>query len=1040
MPIRAGLGLEQGHEQIRGARTGSSAVSSTMPDLSMPRSLSSTDPNQTFGGMSLTWNGGLWGNSTTRGALMGAGGDVPRVKAAAPVSASRDQTSTTFQAPTGSGSLLSSSEQDDGQRHGTTNYTWHASGTPSPGLPQPQHYPRMPSVSRASEQSNLQNNSMQQPTMPTLLGTQPTSRFSATSSLRGSGSAGASTPVSGPAISSLQSSTVNRSERLGASRLSGDAPPFQFSHLSSIYSPRNNDTARTSLSTALDSLQLNMPSMNPNNPAPTTPFVSSTGESSSSNESHSLFRPQFDTLSDEHRRPQTVNPAASSVSTNARSAVLDDFPFQLPRPGASRPVNHNGPLQGNLGSMNHLAQAKYRSSSGPSSQQVPGLGWGSNPGNQQPPAYQDNNHNNHNNSTNSNSHNNYNNTIRQDTIRQESPRSLYSWTNSDIDQLTGFGVSGPERISEIPFMDQLPSMPPARGSNRDSRSQSGSSSQRPSLQSPYYSAMGTPSMGSDRFQQPFHGSGVPNAYHPDEHSMDLDQRLRELQLDQQGLPVHQAFPTQQALNRMPMTSPYRGLQTVNPYGYFQQGALGTNHPGGNAVMQQFMPPLGMWPNQMHPRSMPQHGRQATRKGSPFLEAFKLGIKTGRRYELHEIHDHMVEFCGDQAGSRFLQYKLETAPGDEKERIFTEIRPNVRQLMMDHFGNYVIQKMFEYGTMQQKAMLAGEMKGHMVNLSKHPFACRVIQTILDHVLVDQQAALIKELQPNVLSCIDDQHGNHVIQKAVEVIPLEHIRFIIDAFVGQVATLATHQFGCRVIQRILEHCGEEGQSKILGELFEAGPALIQDQYGNYVAQHVIEKGKEEHRTPLIERVTEELVQYSMHKFASNVVEKSIEHGTDEQRRAFLTILTTLSSEGISPLQSLVEDPYGNYVIRKLIPRNGLYQWEKLVAYFSTEKLLNKTKGVEHDRLVEEVRPHLESMKRQKSGKQVTALEKLIQNTSNTNSDAETVTSPTGTTVEHPQPHQPSSFETPTAGLPPPTETSSTLPAQQPAAGEDQPWGGH
>ncbi len=89
---------------------------------------------------------------------------------------------------------------------------------------------------------------------------------------------------------------------------------------------------------------------------------------------------------------------------------------------------------------------------------------------------------------------------------------------------------------------------------------------------------------------------------------------------------------------------------------------------------------------------------------------------------------MVEFCGDQAGSRFLQHKLETANSDEKERVFTEIRPNVLQLMMDSFGNYVIQKLFEHGTQQQKAMLAEQIKGHMLKLSVHPYACRVIQTV------------------------------------------------------------------------------------------------------------------------------------------------------------------------------------------------------------------------------------------------------------------------------------------------------------------------
>lgn len=147
-------------------------------------------------------------------------------------------------------------------------------------------------------------------------------------------------------------------------------------------------------------------------------------------------------------------------------------------------------------------------------------------------------------------------------------------------------------------------------------------------------------------------------------------------------------------------------------------------------------------------------------------------------------------------------------------------------------------------------------------------------------------------------------------------MEYTQFIINAFVGQVNNLATHPYGCRVIQRILEHCGEQAQAAILKELYACGGSLIQDQYGNYVTQHVIEHGKDEERAKIIALVTAELVQFSKHKFASNVVEKSIEFGTDEQRRSFLSILTTTPPNGNPPLQSLMRDQYGNYVIRMFL----------------------------------------------------------------------------------------------------------------------------
>ena len=114
--------------------------------------------------------------------------------------------------------------------------------------------------------------------------------------------------------------------------------------------------------------------------------------------------------------------------------------------------------------------------------------------------------------------------------------------------------------------------------------------------------------------------------------------------------------------------------------------------------------------------------------SPLLEEFRSNAKAGRRYELRDIYNHVVEFSGDQHGSRFIQQKLETANSDEKERVFSEIIPNSLQLMTDVFGNYVIQKFFEHGTQQQKAVLAEQMKGRMLTLSLQMYACRVVQKV------------------------------------------------------------------------------------------------------------------------------------------------------------------------------------------------------------------------------------------------------------------------------------------------------------------------
>lgn len=101
------------------------------------------------------------------------------------------------------------------------------------------------------------------------------------------------------------------------------------------------------------------------------------------------------------------------------------------------------------------------------------------------------------------------------------------------------------------------------------------------------------------------------------------------------------------------------------------------------------------------------------------------------HKLQDIYGHIVEFSGDQHGSRFIQQKLETANSDEKEQVFKEIHDNCIQLMSDVFGNYVIQKLFEHGNQTQKKMLAHSMRNHILVLSTQMYGCRVVQKVSSH---------------------------------------------------------------------------------------------------------------------------------------------------------------------------------------------------------------------------------------------------------------------------------------------------------------------
>ncbi|KAJ9612264.1 mRNA binding protein puf3 [Cladophialophora chaetospira] len=464
---------------------------------------------------------------------------------------------------------------------------------------------------------------------------------------------------------------------------------------------------------------------------------------------------------------------------------------------------------------------------------------------------------------------------------------------------------------------------------------------RSNLNSPYYSATGTPPTGPQSIRST-PGSGVSSR-----------------------TSHHDPFVLERKLNG------------VEQYGYdpsmFGPGSI--QNPMGNGFqydMQMLgagmrMNPLanpyvdhghgGMHNYPSGPRMPIREPEQAHIVRSPLLEEFRLNSKSNRRFELKDIYGYMVEFSGDQHGSRFIQQKLETANSDEKEQIFKEIQPNLLQLMTDVFGNYVIQKMFEHGNQTQKKILAHQMKTHVLHLSMQMYGCRVVQKAFEHVLTDQQASLVKELDgPNfqILKVVKDQNGNHVVQKAIERIPGEHIQFIVDAHRGQMAKMSTHQYGCRVVQRMLEHCQPQAKRVILDELLEHIHPLISDSYGNYVVQHIIQNGEPRDRRQVVDIILSQLLGFSKHKFASNIVEKSLDCADDDQREQILRGLTGPNEQGVTPVLGLMRDQYGNYVLQKVFNQ------------LQGARLLALRADMEHNYPI---------LRRTSYGKQVIAIEKLL-----------------------------------------------------------------
>jgi mRNA-binding protein PUF3 len=269
-----------------------------------------------------------------------------------------------------------------------------------------------------------------------------------------------------------------------------------------------------------------------------------------------------------------------------------------------------------------------------------------------------------------------------------------------------------EAYSSQPFADQVYFNKPNRFTERGSVSP-GASEYRRGLNSPkYYSTTGTPPSGSDQIYRP--SSRGPRAPHG---QGELDRRLQNIHFAQQA----QAYM---------YGSPFQGQYSSHPYDYPPPG---TFRPGN--VPYGYPMQISSYPAAQAIPTRPAKDQDVgVGVRSVLLEEFRSNSKSNKRYELKDIYNHVVEFSGDQHGSRFIQQKLETANSDEKEQLFREIQPNALQLMTDVFGNYVIQKLFEHGNQVQKRVLAEQMKNHVMELSMQMYGCRVVQKVSSGILM------------------------------------------------------------------------------------------------------------------------------------------------------------------------------------------------------------------------------------------------------------------------------------------------------------------
>lgn len=310
------------------------------------------------------------------------------------------------------------------------------------------------------------------------------------------------------------------------------------------------------------------------------------------------------------------------------------------------------------------------------------------------------------------------------------------------------------------------------------------------------------------------------------------------------------------------------------------------------------------------------GRFQPRGHSGLLQEYK---SSGRRVEMGELVGHVNEFACDSHGSRFLQFKCESASDEEKAVLFEEVLPVAVELGKDIFGNYVIQCMLSNGTEDQTRELIKCLRGNLLDLSFSVHGCRVTQRALQVAAPEQRRQLIAELLPHVGRCARNSHATHCIQRIVALVDSEERALLERAVDAELLELAIHPQASRLVQRIL---ASQSDRPLLDQmrttLKNNFDFLSLDQHGNFILQNMLVSGSADDAQAVQDYVLENASRFASHKFASHLVERCLSEGSPPQCQALLRrILGGLLDDephlDDSTLK-LIRDPYGNFCVQR------------------------------------------------------------------------------------------------------------------------------
>ena len=157
---------------------------------------------------------------------------------------------------------------------------------------------------------------------------------------------------------------------------------------------------------------------------------------------------------------------------------------------------------------------------------------------------------------------------------------------------------------------------------------------------------------------------------------------------------------------------------------------------------------------------------------------------------------------------------------------------------------------------------------------------------------------------------DPFGNYLCQKLLEYSEDEQRTALISQAAPAMVSIALNQHGTRALQKMVEYVSTTEQIEIIVfALKDRVVELVQDLNGNHVIQKCLNKLGPENSQFIFDAVGRHCVIVGTHRHGCCVLQRCIDHAKGDQRSRLISAIT-------SNAFSLVQDPFGNYVVQYIL----------------------------------------------------------------------------------------------------------------------------